>query len=886
MNFIVVTAVALVLLVLTGAVLGWISFIRLRDIERTLEAVKKQVTELQQLQSDNAGTVNSHSHHSGIKKEDPQGSSPLPQEQGGHHGEEWISIEFKHAEQEIGILDSSDLENADADLAVKPVQEKTSRWLRNISNNWMIWLGGSCVGLAGIFLVKYSMDTGLLGPKQRVVLAVVAGAGLHGLAEWLRRRTGEPHPAFAALAGGASIMLYSAMLAALHLYHLLGPVVVFSNLALISVLTMGLALRYGPILAVIGILGAYIVPVLVSLGSTNILGELLYSLIITGAALLLLKYVYRAWLWYGMLTGGIGWWLLSCIYSQADGYRGFYLAALAYGVLAIPAFDWSLNKKTEPAISGTKERPLQPEMIMPIQVALVCILLCQAVSIGLESFSSVALLTWSPLIIILLLASRRHSSLSLLPWLSLAVQSAAWLYCGMDFSESQVQLRGLGQQAQKDFLLFSLGMTGLYSGIIWWVSRPLPYKHIRASLMCLAPVLWLAMAYLLVTDLSVNWQWSLGCSVLGIAYLATAGFRMRKDNNDGRAIWLVLAGHFALALSMAMYLRQASLTLALATQLISLAWVIKRFKVPPLAWLVKAILTLVVIRLTINPFLLHYPSDIHWTLWTYGGTFFCCAFAALLTRPENVLRKWLEAGSLHLLVLFTAAEVRYWLYDGRIFFSEYTLTEAAINTTFWGALGLVYAYRGRVSSHLKGWYVFCSHVLLALSLCNYLVVLTILNPLWSDETVAATPVWNILLLAYGVPVIVAGTVYLFYEGRVRQIAAHTAGAGLLIFISVEIRHLWNGVLDITLPFLDAELYTYSIVWLVLAITTILFAAGRGNHGFYKAGMALLLVVIAKIFIIDMADLEGLLRVASFMGLGLSLLGLAYLYQKIAQKETR
>lgn len=41
----------------------------------------------------------------------------------------------------------------------------------------------------------------------------------------------------------------------------------------------------------------------------------------------------------------------------------------------------------------------------------------------------------------------------------------------------------------------------------------------------------------------------------------------------------------------------------------------------------------------------------------------------------------------------------------------------------------------------------------------------------------------------------------------------------------------------------------------------------------------MMLVIGKIFLFDMADLEGLLRVASFMGLGLSLLGLAYLYQR-------
>jgi len=37
----------------------------------------------------------------------------------------------------------------------------------------------------------------------------------------------------------------------------------------------------------------------------------------------------------------------------------------------------------------------------------------------------------------------------------------------------------------------------------------------------------------------------------------------------------------------------------------------------------------------------------------------------------------------------------------------------------------------------------------------------------------------------------------------------------------------------------------------------------------------MMLVIGKIFLLDMANLEGLLRVASCMGLGLSLLGLAY-----------
>ena len=72
----------------------------------------------------------------------------------------------------------------------------------------------------------------------------------------------------------------------------------------------------------------------------------------------------------------------------------------------------------------------------------------------------------------------------------------------------------------------------------------------------------------------------------------------------------------------------------------------------------------------------------------------------------------------------------------------------------------------------------------------------------------------------------------------------------------------------------------SAVWLVMAIATILSGTWKLGIQCYRAGMILLALVIAKIFIVDMSDLEGLLRVASFMGLGLALLGISFLHQRI------
>jgi len=101
----------------------------------------------------------------------------------------------------------------------------------------MIWVGGASIGFAGIFLVKYSMDSGWLGPMARIVVGFITGILLHVAAYLLHIRKG-PNQVFAALAGGASLVLYAVVLAALHLYQFFEPSWAFILLAVVSLLTM------------------------------------------------------------------------------------------------------------------------------------------------------------------------------------------------------------------------------------------------------------------------------------------------------------------------------------------------------------------------------------------------------------------------------------------------------------------------------------------------------------------------------------------------------------------------------------------------------------------------------------------------------------------------
>ena len=81
----------------------------------------------------------------------------------------------------------------------------------------------------------------------------------------------------------------------------------------------------------------------------------------------------------------------------------------------------------------------------------------------------------------------------------------------------------------------------------------------------------------------------------------------------------------------------------------------------------------------------------------------------------------------------------------------------------------------------------------------------------------------------------------------------------------------------------AESYAYSAVWLLAALA--LFVAGIKLVQQYirYAGLAVIVLVVLKVFLWDMSSLEGLYRIASFIGLGLCLVGIGWLYQHFVQK---
>jgi uncharacterized membrane protein len=143
---------------------------------------------------------------------------------------------------------------------------------------------------------------------------------------------------------------------------------------------------------------------------------------------------------------------------------------------------------------------------------------------------------------------------------------------------------------------------------------------------------------------------------------------------------------------------------------------------------------------------------------------------------------------------------------------------------------------------------------------------------------------NLLLLGYALPAMLALLLSYAVAGRRRASYANTIAAGALVlaltYVTFEIRRLYHGPVLTTGATSGAEQYTYSIAWLAFGVSLlgigILFNSQRAR----LASAAVIGLTVMKAFLIDMSTLTGVYRALSFMCLGLVLVAIGWLYQRI------
>jgi uncharacterized membrane protein len=161
----------------------------------------------------------------------------------------------------------------------------------------------------------------------------------------------------------------------------------------------------------------------------------------------------------------------------------------------------------------------------------------------------------------------------------------------------------------------------------------------------------------------------------------------------------------------------------------------------------------------------------------------------------------------------------------------------------------------------------------------------VLNPLVTDESTGRIVFFNLLLLAYLLPALAAGGVALFARGRRPQwyVAVLALLAALLAFAyaTLSLRRLFQGeYIGAWREFGQAETYAYSALWLALGVALLVGGMVLRSQVLRIASGALIVIAVAKVFLFDMSELEGVLRALSFIGLGIVLIGIGLFYQRM------
>jgi uncharacterized membrane protein len=114
--------------------------------------------------------------------------------------------------------------------------------------------------------------------------------------------------------------------------------------------------------------------------------------------------------------------------------------------------------------------------------------------------------------------------------------------------------------------------------------------------------------------------------------------------------------------------------------------------------------------------------------------------------------------------------------------------------------------------------------------------------------------------------------------RVRRIAAV-----IVVFAMINLLIRWGFMgLDMRPSSAEASLqtWTFSAVWGIYGFALLVFASARREPDLRWAGLAVLLGTTAKVFIFDMAHLEGVIRAGSFLAVGALLLAAAVIARRL------
>jgi uncharacterized membrane protein len=764
-----------------------------------------------------------------------------------------------------------------------PPEPPPSRDLETLlTARWGVWLGSAALLLAGVFLIRYAVDQELLGPPARCALAALLGAALLAAAEWLTRQNApsipgpmQPDQAPAGLAAGGTAVLFGAAYGAGPFYDLLPPLLAFAALAAASFIGLLAALRYGQLTAATGIAGAFVTPALVATDNPSMPGLFAYLTLVTAASLAVVRYTAWTWLGWAASVAACIWICVAAVSGGQDLWAAaaFVPVAAALNIFLLPpaALDHLIGRRLA---------------WIPFAAIGACGLFLETQVPG--AAPRLALFALSPIAV---WRGWREPRLDRLPWIAALLGLLTlllWALPEWHPTGEAITVEGIveailpGSWAPaviRPLIEAAAVFAAFHAAAGLWLERRAPHPLHWAALTGAVPVLTLAVAYAQIARFQADPQWALAAVLLAAALTVSTTLAM-KDTARQRAGVHAAGAVAALALGCAMLLHEEWLSLAIALFLPPLAWIEDRANLPALRQVALVVAALVLIRLVLNWYVLDYAFGdrpvLNGLIPAYAAPAAAFALAAWLFRPraDDLLVATLEAGAVTFLAFFIALELRHWDNQGKLL-DELGFDEIALHLLTLSIQATTYLYLDRRAGRPVLRYAWRILGTAALALGTALIVV---NPAFTDAWIDA---WT-LLAAYLVPGALAILARRWTDdpGIRRTLAVYALVAGFA-WISLQIRQWFHpdrmSVIDG--PVDDAELWAWSGAWLLYGIGLMVQGIRSDEKRLRLAALAVIGLVCAKVFLIDMADLTGLWRVLSFLGLGLALIGLGVVHRR-------
>ena len=229
--------------------------------------------------------------------------------------------------------------------ASKDTSEPVIEWSKLIKKeDWERFIGGNLfnkIGIAiiliGVFIgVKYSIDHDLISPTMRIILGYLTGAALFGVGYYLKPK----YEKFSAvLVSGAMAIFYFLTYVAYDFYQMFPTGVAFALMFFVTVATIWFALSYNQqIIALIGMVGGYAVPFLLSNGGGHVWVLLSYVAFINVGILIISFYKQWRWLYHSAFVFTWALYLTLHVFKYKDNQGLYFSFLLVYYLIFHFAF--------------------------------------------------------------------------------------------------------------------------------------------------------------------------------------------------------------------------------------------------------------------------------------------------------------------------------------------------------------------------------------------------------------------------------------------------------------------------------------------------------------------------------------------------------------------